>query len=291
MLGSFYKWLMSWTRLFGMLWNYQEIFRFLQDCTTGVVHHKNNICTLRQLIYYRPASSFSYSMIFYLEEVYSRVHIFYSAPLFFIVTMGIHTVTFIQELSQSSQIQKRLDYAGNWWGKHYTLAVLLVWIISALQTRKCHKTQAGRQSHIAYSLCSVSDCQVAHSFSKDLSSSETSHKHIIHWQMNHCQYPVDHLHLLCVGTAAKLDTPVQRWWMVLGCTRLVQVRAGRAPPHTTHPFMRIYSLLQAAVVHTFLIPEHLVYYLKWDSCFILVDHYHLHRKQPFSGTKSQYSYV
>lgn len=65
-------------------------------------------------------------MIFYLEEVYSRVHIFYSAPLFFIVTMGIHTVTFIQELSQSSQIQKRLDYAGNWWGKHYMLAVLLV---------------------------------------------------------------------------------------------------------------------------------------------------------------------
>lgn len=162
MLGSFYKWLMSWTRLFGMLWNYQEIFRFLQDCTTGVVHHKNNICTLHQLIYYRSASSFSCSTIFLQSASY-----FLLRPSIFIVTMGIHTVTFIQELSQSSQIQKRLDYTGNWWGKQNTLAVLLVWITSALRTRRCHKAQVGRQSHIAYSLCSVSDCQVAHSFSKD----------------------------------------------------------------------------------------------------------------------------
>lgn len=37
---------------------------------------------------------------------------------------------------------------------------------------------------------------------------------------------------------------------VLGCTRLRQVRAVRAPSHTIHPFLGIYSLLQAAAVGT-----------------------------------------
>lgn len=66
--------------------------------------------------------------------------------------------------------------------------------------------------------------------------------------MNHCccGCPVGHLHLLCVGTAAKLDTPVQRW-----CCRAARGwgRQELGELFLT-PFMGIYSLLQAAVMGT-----------------------------------------
>lgn len=213
MLGSFYKWLMSWTRLFGMLRNYQEIFRFRQDCTPGMAHHKNNIHTY-QLIYYRP-SSFTFSRICYLEEVFSLLHIFHFAPFFFIVTRDISIQSLIQELIHSLSEDTYLNSEET--RLHWKLVGeaghtgSVTGLNNFSTAGKKISTSWRAKSHFPTG-CALFQTQVAHGFSKDQSSSETSHRHYL--LINEplifsvsCWLPK----MLCVGTAAKLDTPVQRW--------------------------------------------------------------------------------
>lgn len=271
-----------------MLRNYQEIFRFLQDCTTHVAHHKNSIHTLLQLIYQRPESSFSFSRICYLEEVFSLLDIFHSTPLFSHCYHGLHSHFYLRAYLFLAR-RHIFKFRRNWQRKLDTLAVLLVQIISAPLARRCHKAPAGRQSHIALQLVLCFRLQVARSFSKDQSSIETSHKVIFHWLMNHCCCQCSLATYTCCVLVLQLNWTSQ---FRDGGAGLHKVGAGKSWENFSSHHTPIYGDIQlVAGCCSRYLPSYqntLHHYLKWHSCFILVDHYCSHQKQPFSGTKSQY---